>query len=149
MILDEQLVFSSAQSVTATAISTNVLDLGSTNSKLGTGEPLYFVCNVTTAIADNSGTDLTIIVTLEGDTQVGLDGTAEVIVTLPTFVHGDAAGTRYIARVPPGYPTKRYLGVVYTVANGTATAGFDAFLTHDIDAFTAYPKSSGAVIGLL
>ena len=65
MILDTQLEFSDAQAVTATAVSTNVVDLSSVRD-IGVGEELYIRIGVVVAMTD-AGSDSTIAVTLETD----------------------------------------------------------------------------------
>jgi hypothetical protein len=129
MYIDAQNLFSNAQAVTATDISTNVLDLGATPTlrDLGAGTPIYLVVaqGGSTALTDNSGTDGTIVITLESDDNTGLSS-ATTHLTSPTIT------ATY----------QRYLGLRYTIANMTATnPAIDAFLTTDPNAWTAYPNA--------
>lgn len=146
MMLDTQEVFSDAQAVTATAISANVLDLNPTGGPnavqdVGHGEPTYLVVQTQTTATD-TGSDATLAVTLESDTQADLaSGSATVHYSTGAlaFAAFATAGTRLaVVRLPDG-DYKRYLGVRYTVASGPLTAGaFDAFLTKDVNKIKAY-----------
>jgi hypothetical protein len=159
VILDTQLEFSDAQAVTATAISTNVYDLfteglGATttgvtpNTRLdiGAGEPVWLI--VSTAVtATDTGSDATLVVSLETADNAALSTNAEVVFTTAAlaFAAFATAGTRLVAVRLPAYLYRRYLGVRYTVANGPLTAGaFDAFIVLDAD-FQRYYRS-GVVI---
>ena len=147
MILDTQAEFSDAQAVTATAISSNVLDLFSVgagggssispNARIDVGDSdfLYLVVQTVTAATD-TGSDATLTVTLESADDAGL--TTNAIVHFSTgalaFATFSPQGTQLIKmRLPKGL-YRRYLGVRYTVASGPLTAGaFDAFLTPTVD----------------
>lgn len=145
MILDAQNEFSDGQAVTSTAISTNVIDLGATNTlqDIGAGEPVYLVVLTRTAATD-SGSDATLAVTLESDSTANLATSATVHYTTGTlaFAAFSPAGTVLAAvRLPIG-SYERYLGVRYTVASGPLTAGnFDAFLTKDYGKFLSYANA--------
>lgn len=149
MYLDKQAEFSDSQAVTATAISTNVMDLVSNESgknlvrDIGTGQDVYLVV-VTAVAATDTGSDATLAVTLESDSAAGL-ATAPVVhfsTGALAFATFSPAGTVLAAVKLPRGEYKRYLGVRYTVAAGPLTAGqFDAFLTTDVDAWRAYAKN--------
>lgn len=137
MILDAQLQFSDSQAVTATAASTNYVDLGVARD-IGTGEDLYIVVNCEVAMTD-SGSDSTLAVALEGDSTTTFSPDATV--DLFTFAAASAAGTVKIAKLSPGSGPLgyRYIQLKYTPANGNLTTGtFSAFLTNNIDKYTAY-----------
>lgn len=137
MIMDKQNLFSDAQAVTATALSTNIMDLGKAGLNMGVGEELYLVCIVDTTL-DDSGDDSTITVTLETDSVEAMDSAA-VLLTLGTFAANAAAGSRLVQRIPVSAAYERYIGVRYTAANGSLSAGaFTTFLTKNIDAYTNY-----------
>ena len=137
MILDKQLVFSDAQAVTASANSSNILDLSAIRD-VGTGENLYLVVVCVVAMTDGSSNS-TVAVTLASDDNESLS-TPTTRMTIGTFAALSAAGTRFVARLQPEVlGIERYLGVVYTVANGDLTTGsFDAFICHDVDLSKAY-----------
>jgi len=149
MYVDKQAEFSDAQAVTATAISTNVMDLISNSSGLnplrdiGTGQDVYLVVSTQTAATDTSS-DATLTVSLESDSTVDLATSATVHFTTGAlaFAAFSPVGTVLIAVKLPMGEYERYLGVRYTVASGPLTAGaFDAFLTTDVQAFRAYARN--------
>jgi len=138
MILDAQNLFSDAQAITATAVSTNSVDLGlASGFDLGSGENLYVHLNVDVAFTD-SGSDSTVTVTLVTDDNAALSS-ATAVQTLGTFAALSAAGTKIIARIQPGLSLERYVGLNYTVANGNLTTGsITAALAHGVDTSKAY-----------
>lgn len=143
MILDNQLVFSSAQTLTATTSSTNTVDLGNAVHDIGTGESMYFVVRVTTTLADTDS-DATCAVTLVTDDNDSFSSTTTAV-TVGTFAAVSPAGTEMIYRLSPGAITERYLKVLYTVSGGPFSAGaVDAFLVKDVQKWTAKPNAAGA-----
>lgn len=137
MYVDSQFRFSNAQAVTAAAASTDSVDLGAARD-LGTGEPLYIVCSVVTAMTD-TGSDSSVTVTLEGDSSSTF--TPDGVETLFTFPAASAVGTTRIARLDPAGAASvfRYLQLRYTPANGNLTTGsFTAFLTSNVDRYVSY-----------
>lgn len=149
MYVDKQAEFSDAQAVTATAISTNVMDLISNSSgknvlrDIGTGQDVYLVVQ-TLAAATDSGSDATLTVTLESDSTVDLatSPTVHFSTGALAFAAFSPAGTVLAAVKLPQGNYERYLGVRYTVASGPLTAGtFDAFLTTDVQAWRAYERN--------
>ena len=152
MLLDSQLMFSDAQAVTSTTISTNVYDTNTNNSPntvkdLGAGEPLYLIVQTQTTCTD-VGSDATLTVSLESDSTADLatSPTVHFSTGALAFASFATAGTRLCAvRLPDG-AYERYLGVRYTVSNGPLTAGkFNAFLVKDVQSLTNY--ASGFTIG--
>jgi hypothetical protein len=140
MYVDSQLLFSSAQAITAAAASTNVVDLGAVRD-IGSGEALYLVVVVTTAMTDASS-DSTITVAMEGDstTTITPDGTENVLL-IPAL---SAVGATFFAALNPGsLPLQyRYVRLLYTPTGGDLSTGsFTAFLTKDIAKYKAYAKA--------
>lgn len=136
MYVDAELQFSDSQAVTAAAASTNIIDLGSVRD-LGAGQDLYLVVNCTVAMTDGSS-DSTLAVTLQTDDNSGFSS-ATTGQTIGTFAATSAVGTQMISKVDVGALNERYARVYYTPANGNLTTGsFDAFLTTDVDKYTAY-----------
>ena len=137
MILDAELEFSNAQAITAAAASTNYVDLGAVRD-IGTGEDLYVVVSVQTALTDggsNTGTD----VILYGDSTTTF--TPDGSQTLFTFAQAAAAGVTKYAKLDPGSaPLQyRYVELYYSPTGANLTAGkFDAYLTKDISKWLAY-----------
>lgn len=137
MIHDLQNQFSSAQAITASAASTNIIDLGSPRN-IGVGEELYVVFEVVTAFTD-TGSDSTVTVTLQTDDNAGFSSPATAQ-TIGTFAASTAAGKRLVARLQVDTINERYLQAFYTVLNGNLTTGaITSALVKNIDAFTAYP----------
>ena len=149
MYIDKQAEFSDAQAVTATAISTNVMDLISNASgknplrDIGTGQDVYLVIQ-TQAAAIDSGSDATLAITLESDSTENLATSPTVHFSTGTlaFAAFSPVGTVLAAVKLPAGSYERYLGVRYTVGSGPLTAGaFDAFLTTDVQAWRAYARN--------
>lgn len=146
MYVDKQAEFSDAQAVTATAISTNVMDLVSNSSgknitrDIGTGQDVYLV--VSTTVQPTAAGAATVTVTLESDDNVGLTSPT-VHFTSKAFALAEMApNVGMVAIKLPAGNYERYLGVRYTVATGPLTAGnFDAFLTTDVQAWRAYDRN--------
>jgi len=137
MILDAQNLFSDAQAITATAVSTNAIDLDAANIDLGSGENLYVHLNVDVAFTD-SGSDSTVTVTLVTDDNAALSS-ATAVQTLGTFAALTAAGTKIIARIQPNLTLEQFVGLNYTLANGNLTTGsITAALVLDADTYKSY-----------
>ena len=138
MIIDAQNQYSDAQAITASAASENLIDMGS-ERRIGTGQNLYLVAIVDVAFTD-AGSDSTVTITIEADALAAF-GSPTTIQTIGTFGALSAIGARLIARLAPEALFEQFHRLFYTVANGNLTTGsITAFLTHDIDAFTAYPS---------
>ena len=149
MYIDKQAEFSDAQAVTATAISTNVMDLISNGSgknvlrDIGTGQDVYLVV-MTTVAATDTGSDATLTVSLESDSTENLATSATVHFSTAAlaFAAFSPAGTVLAAVKLPSGSYERYLGVRYTVGAGPLLTGnFDAFLTTDVQAWRAYARN--------
>ena len=141
MLVDAENLFSALTGQTVTTgsengvLSTNAVDLGAARN-IGVGENLYVVVQVVTALAGEGDTCTVALVT---DEYAALNSPT-TLQTIGTFPANSVAGTRLIARIQPNASFERYIGLLYTAAgSGALSAGaFSAFLTHDIDAFTAY-----------
>jgi hypothetical protein len=153
MILDAFNQFSDAQAVTATAISTNVIDLAPLGNGVGTntvrdigaGEDIYLVV-LTKETATAAGA-ATLNVTLESDDNAGLTSPTVHFSTGPLALAAfGPAGAQVAAVKLPNGNYERYLGVRYTVGTGPLTAGkFDAFLTKDVQSYRPYAVGSTIV----
>lgn len=139
MYQDALTTFSLAQAVTSAAGSTDYYNQGvSGGNDLGTGEELYVVVVVTTALTD-AGSNAGTVVALEGDssTTFSPDATRDLF----TFPQAAAAGTVKYARLQPGGGPEgyQYLRLKYTPTTANLTGGaFTAFITKDISKYTAY-----------
>lgn len=135
MITDALLQLSSAQAVTASAVSTNTIDLGQARD-VGVGEDLYVAFTVDTTVTAAGAATVTFQVI----------SSAAAALTSPTVLaQTDAIGkaeltagrrpifleipSTVLAAQPIG---QRYLGVQYTVGTGPLTAGaFTCNVVHD------------------
>lgn len=130
MILSAQNLFSDDQAITATAISTNVIDLGAAgtpydaaaalNRDIGKGTPIPILIQVTEAFA--TLTSLTI--TIESDSVAGLSSSPVVAFSSGAIAAAAlVVGKKISINVMPDDITGRYLGIRYTVGGSNATTG--------------------------
>lgn len=137
MYLDALLQFSDSQAVTATAVSTNVINLGTGGRDIGVGEDLYFFIGLPVAMTD-AGSDSTVTVTVEVDDNESFTS-ATVAQTIGVFPALSAAGAKLIAKIQPLAVNEQYVRLRYTVANGNLTTGsIDAAIMKDVDAYKFY-----------
>ena len=115
MIFDKENLFSEDQAITATADSTNVIDLGL--AKMGEGEPINLECRVTTTFADGTSLKVSLVSSASSTfSSVSTMVESGVIVTATL-----TQGYRFtFGPLPDGL--LRYNKLVYTVV-GTHTAG--------------------------
>ncbi len=128
MILSENSIFSDDQVITATAISTNVIDLGvagtpygaaaALNQDIGKGAMVPVLVQVTEAF--NTLTSLTI--TIEVSAAAGLT-TPQVLATETILLADLVVGKQMFNQVIPNGADLRYLGVRYTVTGTNPTLG--------------------------
>lgn len=129
-VLDVQQQFSSAQALTVTVASTNIIDLGAppagtAERRIGTGEPMGVVIFVTVAAG---GTAPTLQVTLQSDDNVGFASAATVCQTEVIAAAGLTAGTKIVLPIPSGKATERYIRLNYTLTGTTPTVTVSAYL---------------------
>lgn len=125
-IYDAQLQYSAAQALTATAVSTNIID-HTVDGNLGIGNPMVVVVFVDVALDATTG-DETYTFKLETDDNSGFSSATQVGGTV-TMTRGAAAGTRYVLSVPPDTTMERYSRLTYTLGGTTPTGTVTAFLT--------------------
>jgi hypothetical protein len=139
MFLDAHNLISDAQTITTGSengvLGTNVIDLGVAGRNIGVGENLYAVVSVDTLMA-GAGDTLTVALVTAAYEALNSPTTLQ---TIGTFPANSAVGTKLVARIQPA-TFMRYIGFLYTAAgSGALEAGaFTGFLTHDVDAYTAY-----------
>jgi len=141
MILDKLLMFSEAQAVTASAASTDVIDLGpidGTRRDIGVGYPVELFVNVnTTATAAGAATvNIQLQTSPDNSTWTTLASTSDLALSAMT------SGKRvWSQKVPQG--VQRYLRINYVVGTGPLTAGaFTAGMNLDVDNNSPYPIRS-------
>ena len=133
-IIDAQNLFSEDQTVTASAASTNLIDLNAAGD-LGAGENLYIRCHVVSALV-GAGAAMTIKVQTDDNASFSSATDGQ---TIGTFAAVAAAGTILTARIAPGTITERYVRLYYTVAGGTMTdSGVTSAIVHGISDTAVY-----------
>lgn len=130
MILDNTLVMSDSQPITATAGSTNVIDLGAAGTAYGASAAIPFDMGkggeifITTHVMEafNNLTSLTI--SLEVDDNAAFSSPAVVGVGPAILLASLGLGARpaFPARLPEG-TNERYVRLKYTVAGTAPTLG--------------------------
>lgn len=129
MILDKNLILSEQQAVTATALSTNVIDLG-VNGKvpyeaaavamnLGAGTEIPFLLMVNETVTGAA----TVAVSIETSDAEAMSAATVLYASGAIPIATLKAGYRFPIRWLPDAPLLRYLAVRYTVGTGPATAG--------------------------
>lgn len=127
MYVDNNTFLSNAQAVTATAVSTNIIDTQAASEAVGTECYIEFLVNTAATAAGAA--------TVQFELQTATDAAFTAPVTL--FITGAigkatlVAGYRpAVVRIPTG--SLRFLRANYTVATGPLTAGkFDARIILD------------------
>lgn len=125
MILDYNNQYSSAQALTATADSTNIINHGADNN-LGIGEPMALVIDLTVAAKSSDGNE-TYSAQLKTASDEAFSSPVSVGAAM-TITRGDAIGTRYVQVLPPDTTMDQYSKVVYTLGGTNPTVTVDAFL---------------------
>lgn len=129
MFLDALLLVSDAQAVTATAFSTNTIDLGASTPKreIGTGEAMGFGVIVDVAADFTTGNE-----TYQFDLVQSANANLSSPDVIASYVRTAAqlpAGSMHFIPIPPGWPQKQYLGLQYTTGGTTPTITVTAWLT--------------------
>lgn len=123
MIFDQTNKFSSEQAVTATAASTNVIDLGVTARDIGLGQDIPVWVGVDVDFAGLTSLQ----VTVETDDDVGFGSAVTVIQTGAVLLASLTAGYQFAIQDIPKNVLGRYVRLNYTVVGvgsaGTLTAG--------------------------
>jgi hypothetical protein len=130
MIIDYNLQFSDAQSLTADAASTNVIDLGA-DRDIGPGEPLSIVVTLDAAMG---GTSPTMAVQVQTDDNSGFSS-ATTVATSRTIASG-AAGDSVVISVPD--TNERYLRLYYDLGGTSPTATVSASVVLNAQQWTSY-----------
>lgn len=159
MILDLQEMFSgtvaadgtkTGQSLTATAISTNVIDLRNYVTGVTTpilvdegilgGMEMWLIVSVLTSAAGGDSAK-TLTITLESDSDTALSTSPTIHYTSPAITGATlVAGYTAIRVQLPSGDYERYLGVRYTVSAGFTAFQLLAYLTPDPQRNVTYPS---------
>ena len=144
MYLDKEIEFSDSQALTATAISANVYDRGSTPTlaDIGVGEDVWVVVQVDTEL-DSAGDAATLVITVESDSTADLATSPTVHISSGTILEASCgAGEQLLAVRLPAGSYERYIGVRYTVAVENFTSGaISAFVVKDLQADAILPDA--------
>lgn len=126
MIFSAQQLFSDDQAITASADSTNVIDLGvpgtpygaaaTLNQDVGKGAKIPFLVQVTEDF--NNLTSLEVIVSTGATTALGTSVVSQTIAAADLL-----AGKQISIDVLPNDLTERYLGIEYVVTGTAPTTG--------------------------
>lgn len=139
MILDRQNLFSNSQAITATANSTDVVDLTARRGIRNPDLPLEVVIKVLEAFTASGAATLTVALVTADD--AALTTNADTLATTTAIGRASLVVGYEPAKwsIPTGR-LRRYLGLTYTVATGPMTAGkITAGLVLNRDEQTAYP----------
>lgn len=152
MIRDQELMFSDAQVLTATALSTNTVDLGPlsggnlTRDIAGGDEPLWLHINVP-LVLDSAGDAATLVITLESDDVAALNTSPTVHWSSGEIAEATlATGYEIKAPVPSGQ-YQRHLGFRYTVGTENFTTGtISATIVRRVRNYHNYAAAGGTSI---
>ena len=135
-IEDRQLMMSLDQAVTATAASTDYIDLGAVRN-VGVGEELWVVFTVTTTTTSGGSTTLDLVIQSDDNTSFSSATTAQTIasgVAKATLV----AGYQIKVNLQPFTTAERYIRGYYTVNTANFTAGaFRLGIQKDVEIYKA------------
>lgn len=121
MFIDSTLEFSRAQALSATAASSNVIDLG-VDRDIGPGKPMWIVLDVGVTAAAGG----TYQVDLQTDDNSAFSSPTS-IATLTLAAASLKAGAQFVMGMP--YANERYLRLNYTLGGTTPGVTISAFLT--------------------
>ena len=125
MILDNQTLFSDRQAVTATAASTNIIDLSPIGAgivrDIGPGKAIPLVVQVVADMAAAGAA--TLAVAIQVDDNSAFSSPKTVVQTAAVPVASLKAGYQFNLDYIPRGTDERYLRLNYTVATGPMTAG--------------------------
>ncbi len=125
MYIDKLLLMSNAQALTATAASTDVIDLKNGENNLGIGTPMSVVITLDVAADDTTG-DETYVAALETDSTSAFSSAATL--GSVTITRGDVAGTKYVIALPADTNCEQYVRLNYTLGGTTPTVTVTAMM---------------------
>lgn len=130
MWVDDELVMSDSQTVTAAAGSTDVIDLGASGpQRPGRGRDMYVVVIVKETMSDSSSNS-SLGLTIETDDDSAFGSPTTAVQTLKTIPALSEVGYTVVEKLSPQVAGERYMRVKYTPNNGNLSTGkFTAFLT--------------------
>jgi hypothetical protein len=136
MIQDKLLQLSDAQAVTASAASTNVIDLGSA-ADIGLSDGLYVLITCSEAAVSAGASTVTFAIQKSSDNSSYTDVVVSEAVAKASLI----IGYQKIMKIPVGTDL-RYLRLYYTVAVANLSAGkFSAVVLSAIQKNIVYPDA--------
>jgi len=138
MIIDKELELSDSQALTASAASTNLVDLGAAGD-LGLGEPMVLVVQCDVAMG---GTSPTLDIKIQKDT-VAAFSSAEDVIAYPQL-SAMAAGAQVFLPIPPGSADQQFARAYYTMGGTSPTVTLSAFIVpmSHIQKWTSHPDAA-------
>ena len=137
MIIDKYLQVSDAQTVTATAASTDFIDFGQANPNIGMDGLSKMVITVDETTAAAGAATVTFAIQDSADNSTYATVAATTAISKTSLV----AGNQIV--IPMPVTLRRYCRVYYTVATGPLTAGaFSAQIVPSIQQNTPYPDNA-------
>lgn len=138
MMLDNETTLSEEQAVTASAISTDVYDLGEGLGNLGAGQPLMFETLVTADFATLTSLDIQIVAA----DDAALTTNPVVVESSGAVIAADLVSGYRFAGTLNLHEKKRYIGFKYVVAGSDATTGaVTSFINLDVNSGDVYPAN--------
>ncbi len=135
MYVDSQLEFSDGQALTATAVSTNVIEVG--GRRIGKGEPMAVVVTFGVA-ADFTTGDETYQVVVQTDALAAMGSPTTIVSS--AAIDGDQLPLGAKIVLPLGHTNEEFLRLNFVLAGTTPTATVDASLMplNMVDSYEAY-----------
>ncbi len=131
MYIDAQLLFSDAQVLTTTAVSTNVVDLGVAKN-LFDGEALALVITIDTA-ADTTTNDETYVIAVQGAPLSNFSSPVTISSTTFNNASGNIAqlglNKQVVLPISVGTEVPRFIRLNYTLSGTTPSVTLTAFLS--------------------
>jgi len=134
MIIDYNLQVSDAQALTATAASTNVIDLGS-DRDIGPGEDMKIVTTLDVAMGGTSPT-------LAIGVQTSADNSSFTTVQTSRTVSAGAVGDVVVMGLPD--TNQRYIRLYYTLGGTSPTVTVSASIVKDAQQWQSYANAANA-----
>jgi hypothetical protein len=140
MWFDYENIFDQAANITVTRKSTKALDLNRAAQDIGEGEEITIRIAVVTAFTAVGAATLKIALVTDDNEALTSPVVLEDQAIIP--VANLILGFEVLITIPPSPVMKRWLGLVYTVANGPMTAGaIDAGIVESVQGWKAYPRN--------
>lgn len=138
MIIDYYTQLSSEQAITATAVSTNVLDMDQA-AEYGNGDPVRIRVQVQTAFVQNSDSDLQVVVQSSVDNSTYTDAAMSPVYDQASIAAGTVLLDIRLPRRKAGASAPRYYRINYVNSATDWTSGkVDAFMVVDSEQLEYY-----------